>query len=334
MNSKNGCEMLGRRNFLMSSVGLTATLSAAGLGAGLARAATPTRSPVVRPHTDSWDMTSKLTGRAYRIYVAKPVTTEAPPPQGYPVIYLTDGDFNFHTAADAVLLQSVGLEVKHAYVVGIGYGKDWQTASRARCADLTPFPPDSATLAALEAAPLTKGAVYGEAESFHRFLIEELRPQIEAAYPVDRSDTILSGHSFGGLFALYVLFNHPEAYRTYLVNSPSINWNNGAILKQEARLAAPLEAGKIALRVLFTAGEYEEKLADHVKLYPGTTREQMQAMLTSFGMITNARALAGRLKAMKAPAGCEVEAVIFERETHLSVLPAAISRGLRFALAL
>jgi predicted alpha/beta superfamily hydrolase len=292
----------------------------------------PARSPVVRADAEQWDMTSDITGRTYRIYVAKPVETEAPPPDGYPVIYLIDGDFDFHTAADALMMQSIGREARPAYVVGIGYGKDWRTASRTRCADLTPSPPDPVTLAALEAAPLTKGAIYGEAEGFHRFLTEELRPQVEAAYPVDRSDAILWGHSFGGLFALHVLFNHPQAYRTYLVNSPSINWNDGAILGDESRLVAQLAAGKAAPRVLITAGEFEEKLADHVKLHPAMTREQAQASLTAFGMVTNALALADRLKALQAPSGCEVEALIFEGETHLSLIPAAISRGLRFAL--
>ncbi len=294
--------------------------------------AAPARSPVVRPDAEQWEVTSRFTGRTYRIYVAKPVGPTAPPSEGYPVIYLNDGDFDFHTAADALMVQSIGREAKPAYVVGIGYGMGWETATRTRFADLTPFAPAPAILAALEAAPLTKGAIYGEAEGFHRFLTEELRPQIEAAYPVDRSDTILWGHSLGGLFALYVLFNHPEAYRTFLVNSPSIIWNDGAILKDEAKLIAPLAAGKVAPRVLFTVGEFEEKLANHVKMYPGVTREQMQAMLTASGMITNALALADRLKALESPAGCEVEALVFAGETHLSIIPTAISRGLRFAL--
>lgn len=326
--------MVARREFLMAGAGLTATLSATRFTGGLARAEGPSSSPVVRPNAEQWDMTSKVTGRTYRIYVAKPVTTQPAPPEGYPVIYLTDGDFNFHTAADAVMMQGIGLEIQPAYVVGIGYGKDWQTASRTRCADLTPSPPDADTLAALEASPLTKGASYGEAERFHRFLTTELRPRIEGSYPIDGNNRILWGHSFGGLFALHVLFNHPEAYRTFLVNSPSINWNKGAVLGDEAKLVAQLAAGKAAPRVLLTAGEYEEKLADHVKLYPGVTREQMQAMLTAFGMVSNVLALADRLKAAKAPAGREVESIIFERETHLSLLPAAISRGLRFALPL
>ena len=288
----------------------------------------PARSPVARADAEQWDMTSRFTGRTYRIYVSKPVATLPAPAEGYPVVYLNDGDFAFHTAADALSMQSVGLEAKPAYVVGIGYGKDWQTVARTRFADLTPFPPDPATLAALESSPLSKGAIHGEAEGFHRFMTEELRPQIEAAYPVDRSNAILWGDSLGGLFALYVLFNHPEAYRTYLVGSPSIIWNNRAILQDEPKLAAPMAAGMVAPRVLFTVGEFEEKLADHVKLYPGMTREQMQATLTATGMITNAVALADRLRTL----GCEAEAVVFEGETHLSIIPAAISRGLRFAL--
>lgn len=291
-------------------------------------------SPLVRPNAEQWDITSEITGRTYRIYVAAPAGAEEQPPGGYPVIYLNDGDFDFHTAADALVMQGIGREIRPAYLVGIGYGKDWQTASRTRCADLLPTQPDAATLAGLEASPLTKGATYGEAEAFHQFLIKELRPLIAASYPVDHGETVLWGHSFGGLFALHVLFNHPETYRTYLVNSPSINWSGGAILQDEAKLTAAMLQDQVAPRVLLTAGEYEERLAGHVKLHPGVTREQMQEMLTAFGMVTNVVALGDRLKALEGPPGYEAETIIFGEETHLSVIPAAISRGLRFALAL
>lgn len=289
-------------------------------------------SPVVRPDAEQFDMTSRITGRSYRIFIARPSGTKPAPAGGYPVVYLNDGDFEFHTAADALMMQSIALELAPAYIVGIGYGKGWEHASRTRCADLTPSQPDPATLAGLEASPLTKGATYGEAERYHRFMTEELRPVIEAGYPVSRSDRTLWGHSFGGLFALHVLFHHPEAYRTYLVNSPSINWGGGAILGYESKLVAQLEAGKVAPRVLLTAGEYEERLADHIKPYPGVTREQMQAALTAFAMVTNTRGLAERLKAAKAPAGAQFQAMIFEGETHLSAIMPAMSRGLRFAL--
>lgn len=294
--------------------------------------AAPIHSPVLRSDAEQWDLTSRFTGRTYRIYVAKPVQMGPPPPEGYPVVYVTDGDFTFHTAADTLMLQTRAFEAKPAYVVGIGYGEGMEAATRTRFADLTPTQPDAAFTVALAAAPGLDGATFGEAEGFHRFLTEELRPRIEAAYETDKNQNILWGDSLGGLFALHVLFNHPEAYRTYLVGSPSIVWNDCAILKDEAKLAAPLAAGKVTPRVLFTVGELEEKVADHAKLPPGVSREQMQAMLTAAAMITNIRALAGRLKALKSVAGFEVETVVFDGETHISVLPAAISRGLRFAL--
>lgn len=319
-----------------ASATTSALTAATGAMAGTLQraAATPAHSPVIRPDAEQWDMTSRITGRTYRIFVAHPSGTKPAPADGYPVVYLNDGDFEFHSAADALMMQTIGLELAPAYIVGIGYGKGWEYASRTRCADLTPSQPDPATLAGLETSPITKGAAYGEAELYHRFLVEELRPQIEAAYPVSRTDRALWGHSFGGLFALHVLFNHPEAYRSYLVNSPSINWSGGAILKDEPKLIAQLKAGKVAPRVLLTAGEYEEKLADHVKLHPGVTREQMQAMLTAFGMVTNVVALSERLKAATSSEGTLVEKVVFDGETHLSAIPPAISRGLRFALPL
>jgi predicted alpha/beta superfamily hydrolase len=335
--SKRGIQMEINRRATMGALAATATTSVLGLGTK-AMAATghspviPARSPVVRPDAEQWDMTSKITGRTYRIFVARPAANTLPPPGGYPVVYVTDGDFTFHTAADAMTLLGASFEARPAIIVGIGYGKDMATVAVTRFADLTPTPPEAASAAAIAALPAYKGVTFGEADRFYRFLTEELRPQIDAAYKTDKNNNILWGHSLGGLFGLHVLFNHPEAYRTYLIGSPSIVWNGLAILKDETRLTAPLAAGKVAPRVIFTVGELEEKVADDATLRPGVTREQLQARLKSAAMVTNVIALADRLKGLKAPAGYKVEAVVFDGETHISVLPATISRGLRFAL--
>jgi predicted alpha/beta superfamily hydrolase len=290
------------------------------------------RSAVVRPNAQQWDMASPITGRTYRVFVARPAEAGAPPPGGYPVIYLSDGDYLFHTAADAMALQAAMAEVQPAYLIGIGYGQDWADLSRSRFADLTPAPPDPATQARLATSPLMKDAAFGQAEAFHRFMVEELRPLIQATYPVNHSDASLFGHSLGGLFALHVLFNHPAAYRTYLAASPSINWAGGAVLNGEAGLVAQMTAGAVAPRLLLTAGELEETLPKHKPPPPGMTREQVEAGLKAFGAVTNAVGLAGRLQAVRGPSGTRIEKVVFEGETHSSVVPAAISRGIRFAL--
>ncbi len=306
-----------------AAVALAAPLSAQA-------SASPVHTPFVRSDSEQWDLTSKITGRTYRIYVATP--TAPPPPGGYPVVYLTDGDFTFRTAAEAEMFMSAGMQTKPAIIVAIGYGKGLDAAILARFTDLTPSAADPAMDAQLQAMPMFKGATYGEAEGFYRFLNNELRPQIEADYKTDRSDNALFGHSLGGLFALHVLFDHPEAFRTYVIGSPSILWNHDAILKDVSKLEATVTAGKVAPRVLFTVGGLEEKVTDDTAVPPGMTREQLQAKLSAVGEVTKTMALADRLKALKGPANYKVEKVIFDGETHVSVLPSVIDRGLRFAL--
>jgi hypothetical protein len=129
-----------------------------------------------------------------------------------------------------------------------------------------------------------------------------------------------------------VLFNHPEAFKTYLIGSPTIIWNHNAILKDESRLADAIAAGQATPRILMTAGGLEETVEPDAKIPPGTTREKMQARFTAAATVRNVNALAGRLKAMKSATPLEVETVVFEGETHVSVMPAMLSRGLRFAL--
>ena len=48
-----------------------------------------------------FDLPSKITGRPYRIYVAKP--SAAPPKGGWPVIYVLDADFTLATASSQMV---------------------------------------------------------------------------------------------------------------------------------------------------------------------------------------------------------------------------------------
>lgn len=291
----------------------------------------PARSPGAISTTEEWEMTSRITGRSYHIYISKPAAS-TPPPGGYPVIYITDGDYMFHVAADTLTMQSAALQAKPAIIVGIGYGDGFVATTRNRYTDLTPTQADPAWAAEIKSSPTFASATFGGAEGFYRFITQELRPQIDAAYATDKSDNTLWGHSLGGLFGLHVLFNHPEAFKTYLIGSPTIIWNHNAILKDESRLADAIAAGQAPPRILLTAGGLEETVEADAKIPPGTTREKMQARFTAAATVRNVNALAGRLKAMKSATPLEVETVVFEGETHVSVMPAMLSRGLRFAL--
>ena len=266
------------------------------------------RREVTVPRTEQRAMRSRAGNREYRNCVAKPV--EEPPPSGYPVIYLLDANAVFGTMAEAVRAQARRPEktgVVPAVVVGIGY----------RTEEL--FPPDrfydfTLPVSATELPPRPDGSgwpEHGGAEAFLAFIEEELKPGIEREFKIDGTRQAIIGHSLGGLFVLHTLFTKPGAFRTYVAGSPSIHWSRRIILDEERQFASRLEHERMDVRVLLAVGELEKSHKS--------------------GLHQNAKALADRLSNL-ASRGVQVEFKEFEGENHVSVLPALISRAVRFAL--
>ncbi|BBP93511.1 hypothetical protein BsIDN1_71290 [Bacillus safensis] len=65
------------------------------------------------------------------------------------------------------------------------------------------------------------------------FLEKIVKPYIEQRFPINQSRQTLFGHSLGGLFVLHTLFEHPDAYQTYIAGSPSIHWNKKLFLEKK-----------------------------------------------------------------------------------------------------
>src|SRR6185437_4614466 len=78
----------------------------------------------------------------------------------------------------------------------------------------------------------------GGGAAFEAFLLEDLKPFIEAHYPADPRRSVLFGHSAGGLFAANVFADRPDAFYGYVIGSASA-WADPSLF---ARLAAA--AGK------------------------------------------------------------------------------------------
>ena len=246
-------------------------------------------SPVMVRGAIQFDLASEITGRTYRILVYEPA---APPPAaGRPVVVALDGNLTFPLMAtmDGAFALRGGAA---ALVVGVGYATD-----------------DPVEIFSLRAGDLTAPG----SRDFQRFLTEELRPAIEGAFPVDPADQTLFGHSWGGLFVLDVLFNHPDAFRAFVASSPSIWWGERAVLAAEGAFAARVQAGEAEPCVLITVGSREVE--------PAEAR-----------MVDNARELADRLSRLDGGPGYGVHFHAFEGEDHLTALPASIGRALAFAL--
>ncbi|GIP32002.1 alpha/beta hydrolase [Paenibacillus sp. J2TS4] len=266
-----------------------------------------TGEEVTIPRTEQWDMGSSVGHREYRIFVAKP--HEAPPPAGYPVIYVLDANSIFGTMVEAMRLQSRRPEktgVVPAVIVGVGYPTE-APFDPARFYDFTlPTP--------MEELPLNpKGEAWpelGGAQSFLDFIENDLKPIIERKLDIDRSRQTIFGHSLGGLFVLQVLFANSDAFQTYVAGSPSIHWNRSFLLEAERQFAARAERERLAVHVLIGVGELEK----------------------SHRMIDNAKELGDRLSGL-AGFGVRSEFKEFEGEGHISVLPVLASRAVRFASA-
>lgn len=141
----------------------------------------------------------------------------------YPVIYLLDG------SEDEDFIHIVGLvqfnsfewvnQVKKSIVVGIA------TVNRRR--DFT-FP--TTISKDLERYPTS-----GNSNKFIAFIQKELQPFIEKKYKTNNDKTII-GQSLGGLLTTEILFTKSFLFNKYIIISPSLWWNNGSLLKQDAKL--------------------------------------------------------------------------------------------------
>ncbi|MET0336580.1 MAG: alpha/beta hydrolase-fold protein, partial [Caulobacter sp.] len=243
----------------------------------------------VMPETEWWDLTAK-DGSVYRIYISRP-QGEAPK-DGYPVLYVLDGNAMFGGFADARRIQSVYAGgADKMIIVGIGYpgGKLYEGR---RVGDFTP-PIKNAALAQYHAKDPQGGR-----DRFADFLLDKVRPEVARRYPVNTARQSLFGHSLGGLFALHVLYSRPEAFHTIIATSAALWWDDQLILQEEDAFRAKLAAGKGAIRparLLLTVGENEEMPV----------------------MVTENRQLAGRLEELSRY-GLRSEFMLLDDEGHLT----------------
>ena len=257
----------------------------------------PSEHPRVSvPGTRQLALTSTVGKLEYRIFVGEP-KGEAPP-QGYPVIYMLDGNANFGTLLEASrrAQRTLGPMV----VVGIGYPTDETIDSARRSLDYT----SAATAEQLQRLPRRGELKTGGQAEFMRFIQEDLKPVIEKMFPINTGSQTLIGHSFGGLFALHHLFAESGHFQNYVAISPSIWWADMAILTEERAFV-----------------KHNGARADLLIAVGGREKEHM---------LDDAREMARRLNELSGY-GLRVSYKEFPDEDHGSVVAAAIGAALRFS---
>lgn len=276
---------------------------------------------------DQFELPHPRGSGSFKISVSR--VAHAPEGTKVPVLFVLDGDVAFALAAEIARLRGTMGTQPTAMVVGIGYGVDFADFAKLRTADLTP--PLSATgREALGAMASFIGDDDGGADAFLDFLTDTLAPEIGRRYPeASATDHILFGHSLGGLFTAYALLTRPDAFATFLANSPSLWWDGFAILAHLPAFAEKLARIERKPRVLIGVGGKEQDLPSAVPAGVDMTLADIQALVTMSRMVDAVPEFADALR----NAGLtDVSHVIYDSEDHGSVVPAALMRGLCFAV--
>lgn len=267
-------------------------------------------------------MKSSHTGRTYRITVSLPLGYSALPGDDWPfhdtpakwaTVYVLDGNWYAGVAAGIIRPMAWCGGTVDAIVVGIGYFEDadpkeaFREAFTRRDHDLTPAW-DEASEKSMT-SQFKRPVPNGDAAGFHRFIKEELIPFTECEYRADPAQRILVGHSYGGLFALFSMFQTPDLFNTLIVGSPTLPYANRFTFQQEEAFAR--EHKGLPVKIYLFVGELEESDEDR--------------------RVTDTLLLADTLQS-RGYEGFSLVKRVFEDQNHCEVIAPGIQWGLKYAL--
>ena len=199
----------------------------------------PAAGPVPLDHLpalkgDYFQIASREVGRPYHIYVRYPQGYAPAGETRYPVVYLLDGDSLFPLLATSHLFLHYDEQLPEAIVVGIAYGS-FNPAVNRRDIDYT-GPAEGL-------APEKAGGA-----AFHRFLKNELLPEVERRYRADPARRVLFGQSRGGSFVLYSAFTDPDLFWGRIASNPALDPG------RERFFGSPAQASRSDLGLVVTSG--------------------------------------------------------------------------------
>jgi predicted alpha/beta superfamily hydrolase len=197
------------------------------------------------PH-DTFTLATAAPAETRVINVYKPPGYDASKTR-YPVLYMPDGGMqeDFPHVAEAVDAGIRAGEVQPLILVGI------ENTERRR--DMT----GPTTVASdMAIAPHVGGSAV-----FRAFISKQLIPEIGKRYRVDGHRGII-GESLAGLFAVESFLLEPRLFDTVIAISPSLWWNNGALLEQAGTL---LRNQPQRARRLYLASADEDNIAPNVE---------------------------------------------------------------------
>lgn len=276
------------------------------------------------PGTRFFDLVPANGGEPYRIFLFIPAGE--PPEDGWPLLVTTDGNATFPFAVASLVTQApypMATNVGWGVVAAIGYPSDEPYNAMRRAWDLGP-PPVKSYPPYVEGGP---PVMIGGTGDLLDFIEDKVIPTIAGMVRLDPAQRSLFGHSFGGLFTLFALFERPGLFANWIAASPTIYWEGSEILNNEARRqAAPGNGSFLHL----SAGQYEgdELAPSQYRNEDAATRLEKRKTERTVSL---AREMAERLNGTAD--GIRTQFEVFAGETHMSVVGSAVNRAISIAFA-
>lgn len=269
-------------------------------------------APYVLEGTEVRTVRARELQRDYQIYVSLP-PSYARSGRSYPVVFVTDAPYAFPLArAIASRVGRRGRSIEEFILVGLSYANG-DTPEYSRRRDYTPGPPGEADI---KSDMPGREARFGEAADFARFIANDVFPFVAKHYRVDMHRKTYIGHAYGSLLGLEMLLGERPMFENYVLGSPSLWFGRRMMFEREKAVAASRR--DIRANVLLAVGEYEA-------IKPGPRYNKRE------DLVRDVRAFKAALKSRNYP-GLKVMADVIPEEDYLTVGPAVITRGLRWAL--
>jgi predicted alpha/beta superfamily hydrolase len=263
-------------------------------------------APKERKMEPDHTITSTITGKEYLLEISFPKSYSTKDSISYPVLYAVDGkDLTVPSLRAAQKFMMNSKEYEQVIIVGISSAIDRSSWKIDRAQDYTPSIDTLAQKKIETSLKLPGGSlVIGEAAKFLDCIKTEIIPFIDKSYKTN-SDRGIAGHSLGGLFTAYCLVNSDGYFTRFGISSPTLTWDNEKLLNQAVTKFNKNEAWELpSTKVFISVGgeDYPNYLYCFVKFYSTLERRDYQNV--------------------------HLQWQVFEKESHMSVIPASMSRTL------
>jgi len=160
------------------------------------------------PRTQIVPIQDTKSNRQYDLYIKLPEDYEKNTDQKYPVIYMTDGDYQMD-----LLSGTTEFLMPNAILVGISWEKDSE-GNETRGSRLRDY-----TLIEYE----TIEGPTGEASNYLSFIRGNIIKHVESNFRTKANERAYLGYSSGAEFGAYTLLAEPDTFQYYLLGSPALD---------------------------------------------------------------------------------------------------------------